>query len=227
MVSIQTFWARLLLQKIIRDNGETLYRHTTGPVWWGKYDNKDKYISITDCSGFVNALLCQSFNLTTQDLYNWFGTKRPYASTYYKSFVDNNGFEGFYNLNNAAIGDFIAINFLPGTGGGRNTGHIVLIDGSPTLKDNSSPIINDTLQWIVPIIDQSSHHGTSDTRYSDKPYTGLGKGLMRFYTDKSGTLSGYTWSLLDVSLYINISKHPLIIGRLNNANLEPNIPINI
>lgn len=50
------YWARFLLSHLKPEN--TIYEHTNGPVSW-----EPEYKSITDCSGFINALLKQSYNL--------------------------------------------------------------------------------------------------------------------------------------------------------------------
>ncbi len=187
-------------------------------------------MSITDCSGFVNALLKKSYNLSSISN-NWLGVPRPYASTYYRAIMSETYFKKITNINDANIGDFIVFRILPGTSKSDNTGHIMLINQQPILMRSQPPIITEnhtlitnsrlenntilpkTLQWTVNIIDQSSEHGPTDSRYPNK--TGLGTGNFRIYTDHAGNLQGYSWSTQPNSKYIDHSVHPLVIGHLD------------
>ena len=202
-------WARLMLYAILYKDGITTYRHTSGPVFWGLYNNQPNYISITDCSGFVNALLRQAYNLPI----GWSGVNRPYASTYYRMINEQKYFIKIINIKNAKIGDFIVFKILPGTSKSDNTGHIMIINEQPKLINAKSPIVPNTLQWLINIIDQSSTHGTNDSRYQNKR-TGLGTGDIRIYTDTQGNLLGHSWSTESNSRYIDKTERLLVIGRL-------------
>jgi hypothetical protein len=206
------YWARLMLSGILYQNGITTYRHTNGPVYWGPYDMQPNYISITDCSGFVNALLRKAYNLPI----GWDGVNRAYASTYYRMIeTTTKYFTKITNIHHARIGDFVVFKILPGTSKTDNTGHIMLINGPPVMIEPRNPIIPNTVQWAVNIIDQSSAHGVNDSRYQSKQPTGLGTGYLRIYTDLQGNLQGYSWSTNSNSQYIDKTVHPLVIGRLN------------
>lgn len=211
----QLDWARILLFNIINGKGETMYRHSNGPVWWGPYDNQKYYLSITDCSGFVNALLKRSYNLTNNDFSTWFRTARPYASTYYKMINEQRGFIKFDNIHNVQLGDFIVFKFPPGTSKGDDTGHIVLVNQKPVRIVPTMPYEQNLLQWRVNIIDQTgSPHGPYDTRYHSGK-TGLGSGDIRIYTDALGKIAGYSWSLNPNSKYVDHEYHPILVGRVN------------
>lgn len=199
--------ARQMLGNILKGHGVTAYRHTDGPVTWGS--DMDQYISLTDCSGYINALLKKSYGLPNY----WLGTTRPYASTYYRAINSGKNFARISNIKNVRIGDFIVFRIIPGTSNSDNTGHIMIVNGLPKLMTTSPPIKSGTLQWSVYIIDQSSQvHGDSDTRYPGK--TGLGSGYFRIYTDASGRLQGHAWSTEPKSKFYNQSFRPLVIGRL-------------
>lgn len=198
------YWARLLLDNILKGNGYTLYKHSNGPVIWGN----PKWMSITDCSGFVNALLEKSYHLPI----GWTGLKRPYASTYYEMINEQINFIKINDLKNVSIGDFIAIRFPPHTSMSDDTGHIMMINDLPK-KISNHPFIPNTQQWSINIIDQSSAHGSNDTRYANKS-TGLGSGNFRIYTNESGNFQGYCWSTDSGSKYIDQNIHPFVIGRL-------------
>nr|WBF70489.1 hypothetical protein [Megavirus caiporensis] len=234
-VPSQVAWARLLLQEIVHDNGETEYENSSGPVWWGPHDDKSTYLSITDCSGFMNALLKRSYSIPNSDFSDWFGSKRPLASTYYKSIDKQNGFRRISNVNNIKVGDIIAIRFPPGTSRSDDTGHVMLINAEPEKMTNSlesesnynprKPPIRNTSrnnisvnEWRVNVIDQTaSPHGKYDTRYvnSDEQVSGLGSGYIKLYTDNNGKILGYSWSLNKKSKFIDRSVHPILIGRLD------------
>ncbi|AVL95082.1 hypothetical protein ma695 [Moumouvirus australiensis] len=227
----QVAWARLLLKEIMNGNGQTEYEHTNGPVWWGNHDDRDIYLSITDCSGFINALLKKSYGIPNLEFEEWFGVKRPYASTYYKIINRQNGFTKINNIKDARVGDFIVTRFPPGTSKGDDTGHIMMINNDPEhiyshLENNSgynprNPNNKNSApanQWRVNIIDQTaSPHGKYDTRYIDgeEKITGLGSGYIKIYTDPLGRIQGYSWSLSNKSKYIDKSVHPILIGRLD------------
>jgi hypothetical protein len=207
------FWSRLLLSHILKGNGQTTYRHISGPIFWGPYDNHPIYISITDCSGFINALLQKSYHFPT----GWLGKNRPYAITYYNQIINNeNNFINITNIKDAKIGDFIVFRILPGTSKTNDTGHIMIINDLPKIIQNKTPIITDTQQWVVQIIDQTANpHGQNDTRNMDNNNkTGLGIGYFRIYTDTNGLLKGYAWSTDNNSKFIDTTIHPLVIGRL-------------
>ena len=202
------YLARLLLENIMDDNGITIYEHTNGPVIWGP-----DYVSITDCSGFINALLKKSYNLPPL----WAGVKRPYASTYYNLINEQKKFIKITNINNTKIGDFIVFKILVRKSKKDNTGHIMMINDIPNKIISVPPIIDNTLQWQINIIDQSSSHGSLDSRYINQQNktTGLGTGFLRIYTNSLGELQGYAWSISPGSKYIDKTIHPLVIGRLN------------
>lgn len=201
------YWARLMLTNIINGHGYTTYKHTTGPVIW----SPSYYVSVTDCSGYINALIKQSYLL---DPLQWSGVARPYASTYYKLILEQRSFTKITNIYSAKVGDFIVIRYLPGTTKTDNTGHIMLLNQLPIKINNRPPSIRNTIQWAVDIIDQSSSHGANDSRYATGK-TGLGTGYLRIYTNVNGNLVGYSWSTGTGSKYVDHSVHPLVIGRLN------------
>lgn len=200
---VHVYWARLLLSNIINGNGYTKYEHTNGPVEWGP-----TYVSITDCSGFINALLIKSYNLQP----NWSGHVRNYASTYYRMINEDRFFTKINNIFNIQIGDFITFKILPGTSKTDNTGHIMMVNADPEPIVSIKPIISGTKQFSVNIIDQSEMHGSSDTR-SNTRSNGLGSGYLRIYTDYNGNLVGYSWSTNPGSKFIGPNVHPMAVGR--------------
>ncbi|QTF49583.1 hypothetical protein qu_692 [Acanthamoeba polyphaga mimivirus] len=218
----QLIWARLLLYEISKRNGETEYQHTNGPVWWGPNDNKTVYLSITDCSGFVNALLRKSFELSQKDMVEWFDSQRPLAVDYYNTIYQQNGFTRIKNIYKLEPGDFIAIKFPNHHPSLDDTGHIMMINSYPEIMASKNlpdeyQNYNDILQFRVNVIDQTATpHGRYDTRYSpDDNQNGLGSGYIKLYTNIDGTIIGYSWSLSKKSRYIDKTVHPIVVGRLD------------
>lgn len=201
----QIYWANLLLEKITPQT--TNYRHTTGPVVWGPFNDQPQYLSITDCSGFVTALLKQSYGLSEMQFTSIIGVKRPYARTYYAAILNQRSFIRITSIFDVFVGDFIAIRY-PNSVKGQNTGHIMLINDLPKQMDNQRNLRT----YAVRIVDQSGTHGSDDTRSAQK-YSGLGSGDFRIYTNDQGIPTGYSWSTSSTSRYISVEERPLVFGR--------------
>ena len=133
---------------------------------------------------------------------------------------------GFYLLTNVAdtkIGDFIVINFPPGTDPNDNTGHIAMINRKPALITSTKPIIKNYHQLIVNIIDQTTNpHRPYDTRNKINSATGLGTGNFRIYANNQSHIMGYAWSMNTKSRFIPRSINGILIGRLSIKNWKIN-----
>lgn len=207
-------WAQLLIQHLRLNN--TDYRHTNTLVTWAGVNGATQYTSYTDCSGFLNALLTQTYGLTASGFDAWLHTRRPLAKDYYTAILAQNGFTRIRRITNLRPGDIIAIRYL-NNAPGDNTGHIMLVAGAPQRRVPSQPQIPDTVQWSVQVIDSStSGHGPTDTRrLSDGQFhRGAGEGILRLYADTQGTIVGYTWSEAASSVYFDATTRPLVVGRL-------------
>ncbi len=214
-------WAELLVQNI--KPADTNYQHNEISVTWAGQAGANAYTSRTDCSGFIIALLSQSYGLSAASYQGWLKSSRPLAETFYRAITTQHGFKDIEEVSEVQPGDMIAIRYPPGYGG-DNTGHIMLIVGSPQRHTTSKPVIGDTTQWEVPVIDSSeSGHGKTDTRRKlDGTFgEGLGKGVFRLYTDNAGKPVGYAWSIFEDSVYYDQAARPLVIGRL-----DPNFKLN-
>jgi len=95
-------------------------------------------------------------------------------------------------------------------------GHITFIDEKPVQKDPTPPLIPETLQWSVTVIDSAdAPHGIKDTRWKPQgipKVTGVGRGTYRVYTDMNGIPIGYTNGPNHPKLH-EISVRPIVIGR--------------
>ena len=73
----------------------------------------------------------------------------------------------------------------------------------------------ETQQWEIDVIDSArSGHGKTDTR--PKASAGVGRGVLRVYTNKEGHVAGYTWSINGTREqdYHNQDEHLFVVGRL-------------
>ena len=181
-----------------------------------------------DCSGFLNLLVAHACGLSADQILKRFGRARPLAKTWYAMISAQFGFEEIRRVQDIRPGDFIAIQYPPG---GENTGHCMLAAGVATQRKATKPLLADSTQWEVTVIDSSmSPHGSTDTRNrpaageaanagataaADKPAhaTGLGQGILRLYADKDGKIVGYSWSVLGGSDLHLQADHALVVGR--------------
>ena len=200
---------------------DTSYRHKNGVVRWKGSDGATSWESHTDCSGLVDALLAHSYGFGKADLKKWFDKDRPQAEDYHDAIEARRGFTLIKHLTDARPGDLLAVKYPPG---GENTGHLMIVAGPPQpMKEGGKPEVEGTGQWEVPVIDSSrSGHGKTDTRHLDKGKyrEGLGQGVLRIYTHKSGDVAGYTWSTWAESEYYDQKTRHLVIGRID-AGFKP------
>ncbi|MBP9095844.1 MAG: hypothetical protein KBG21_04490 [Ignavibacteria bacterium] len=208
------YWGELLQKNITADN--TYYTHKSPIVKWKGVNGASDYECKTDCSGLINQLIKQAYNIDDSAFNKWMKKKkRAYAKDYYNQIKKGNGFQGFTNIKDAKPGDVIAIKFPKLM---DDTGHIMLITEAAQEIEPIEPTVLGTKQWKIKIIDESGHgHGTTDTRYlgNGKYKTGLGTGYFRIYTDSTGEIVGYAWSTETGSKYREADIRKVIIGRLN------------
>lgn len=196
------------------DLANTDYRHGKWDIDWGS--NPHCY---TDCSGFLDAVLIRAFHWKKTDFSNWLHSARPNAAAYYRAIQSSNGFDSVPRVSEIVAGDVLAVQYLKRT---DNSGHIMIAAGAPSPHAPTPPLVPQTLQWELTIIDCSeSGHGPSDTRHKKgidgKDHPGLGKGVLRLYTRQDGSLVGFSWSDLKASTFKGEDTEPIIVGRLHPA----------
>ena len=213
--------AELLVTKVTLE--DTDYEHGKPRVEWKGVEGATKFSSHTDCSGLMDALLEHSYGYTRDDFKKWFGKPRPTAELYHEKIVEKTGFQRLLKFHEAQPGDLLAVKYFVEKG---NTGHVMLVAEVPKKMTPKKPLVANTDQWEVTIIDSSkSGHGNSDTRHkkgaNGKDHDGLGKGVLRVYTHQAGKqegqIAGFTWSTLSVSEFKKPEEEHLVLGRL-----EPN-----
>ncbi|WP_437758882.1 hypothetical protein [Sorangium sp. So ce1389] len=177
---------------------------------------------------FTRAMRDQS-EYTGTDIAVLWGSTSPNSHVYYDNIVAENYFDRVTNVADIGAGDLLAINHVVNSSGTVTySGHAAIITGAAEeLPTALSPIYASTKQYAVPIADAtSSSHGCSvsypDSRWSGVCNggtftTGTGTAYMRLYTDLSGNLLGYTWSVTAGSAYYSPSTRPYAIGKLTSC----------
>ncbi len=207
-----------LLKSTKADN--TSYQHQESDVRWQGDKGATASVCKTDCSGFVDAVLKRAYSLDDAQFKQWFGTKRPLAKHYHAVILEKKGFAKVDSVKNARPGDILAVEYPAGS---ENTGHVMLVVDAPKSHEATPPLVENTTQWDVGIIDVSkSAHGTTDTRHhaDGKSADGLGRGVLRLYADPSGSVAGYSWSDGKTSKFEDKSGRNLVIGRLDPEFLK-------
>jgi hypothetical protein len=167
-------------------------------------------------------LLIHSYGYDRDQFKRWFDSHRPSARRYHDAIVDQHGFADIKELSHVRPGDILAVKYLKRK---DNTGHIMLVAGTPRRMQPKKPIVEGAGQWEVPVIDSSeTGHGPSDTRHhkgqQGKDHDGLGEGVLRIYTDRQDKVIGFTWSALERSEFKGPGDEHLVIGRLK-PNFKP------
>ncbi len=209
-------WADDLVAHITPDKNE--YANNPTYVYWAGVNGSTTYENRTQCSSFVTRLLKQAYGWTDSDFTQWFNSTSPSAALYHDTIQAQNGFTTVTNVNDIQKGDILAVEYYEEDA--TATGHVMMADGVAVARTATNPVIANTQQYELIIIDSSkSGHGNSDTRFmaADTWDSGVGRGKMRLYADNAGTVVGYTWSTVKTSVYYNLqSTRHLVIGRLAN-----------
>jgi hypothetical protein len=241
--------ALLMLQGLLTENNK--YQHGKPIVIW-RGDNPDSdYVSIANCSSFISELLCHCYsNYFTEDHFKkWSRTgtrKHPLAENFYYAITNQKDFIQIKKITEVKSGDIIAIKYIRHKDSKikSNTGHLMLVVEPPKKRKSTQPIVENTIQWELTIIDQSYlGHGLKDSRrkldrlkvsshreknnildnkenphYTTNKYFhgGLGMGIIRIYANaENDDIIGYTWSTLKKSCYSSADEKPIAIGRLD------------
>ena len=210
------FWADDLVAHIAPDKND--YASSPTYVYWAGVNGAVAYENRTQCSSFVTRLLKQAYGWTDNDFTQWFNSTSPSAALYHDAIEAQNGFNIISNIHDIQKGDILAVEYNEEDA--KATGHVMMADNIAKLRTATDPIIANTQQYEIKIIDSSkTGHGSGDTRFiaTDTWDSGVGLGKLRLYADNAGTLVGYTWSTAKTSVYYNLqSSRHMVIGRLAN-----------
>ncbi|WP_437513720.1 hypothetical protein [Sorangium sp. So ce1099] len=183
--------------------------------------------SVSSGAVFFTAVQKSAFDITSTDIAVLWGSTSPNSAQYYTSFNAGNHVTKITNASGIAAGDVLVIG---ATSSPSYSGHTAIITGPATqLTTALNPVFANTKQWTVPIADSTtSVHGCSttfpDSRWTGNCTTGVftpgeGTAFMRLYSDNSGNLQGYSWSVTSGATYYSPSTRPYVIGRLTPCPL--------
>jgi hypothetical protein len=159
----------------------------------------NRYAMRADCSGFLLAVF-ERAKYSTQSKMSFLewtpNRKKHTAEDFVLSIEKGGGFTRITKVEDLRPGDILAHAMLnvedkKKTG---TTGHVFLINGQPKLITPRKPVVEDTRQFEVSIIDSNeAYTGDDDSRLADpsNKVKGLGKGTIRLYADSSGELVGW------------------------------------
>lgn len=167
----------------------------------------------TQCAPFVTQLLKLTYNLSNAFFQSWSNSNSPNSAQYFDAINAGTSFTKIPKVAHIQRGDIIAIKYIQSDGSG-NSGHTMIASTLPKLVAQTNPIVNNTLQYELQILDSTSTpHGQDDSRINTSGQ-GLGRGTIRIYATTSGDVAGYTWSKTGGTFY-GPNQRPLVIGRLN------------
>jgi hypothetical protein len=184
-------------QQLLTGIHETHYQHKTYVVESaGIYD--------MDCSGFVDFLLKRVAPERYADLPIEPGHARPRAAIYFDLLSglrrhDLPGWKAIDRLADAQRGDIIAWELEAATQRPGDTGHVVIVAGSPVLAG--------AVEYQVAVYDSSGIHHDDDSR--PKETSGIGKGVILFQVDDRGAPVAFRFNS-----HAHLHLEPIAIGRI-------------
>ena len=206
------WWAEDLVTHV--DPANNAYGTSPSYVRWAGVAGATQYENRSLCTTFVTILLKQAYGWTDSQIRVWLGSGSPNATMYHDNIEQEDGFVRIMKAAHIEAGDLLAIKYPAGL---SVTGHLATARGEAILREATAPIIADTVQYEVEIVDSSSTgHGPDDTRLKSDGtwHPGAGFGVMRVYADAAGDLVGYTWSTVAASMYYGLATRHLVVGRL-------------
>ncbi|WP_437562030.1 hypothetical protein [Sorangium sp. So ce542] len=178
---------------------------------------------------------------TSSDISVLWGSPSPSSAVYYDNAVDvidvsgtllGDDFSPVTTIASVAAGDILVLDST-----GSYSGHTAIVRLAPTQITAIKPLVPNTTQWVLPIIDSTtSAHGCS-TIYPDSRFVpsapgscvgtftaGPGTAYMRIYADATtGAPVGHTWSVTSGGTYYPHSgtsaARPLVIARQQSCPL--------
>ena len=204
------------LVETLRGVQENVYGGGKRHIVWGTGQGAAR----TVCSSFVTLLLQHTYGWSVGDVRAWLNSADPEADAYHDAIVDRRGFERVLRVSALRRGDFLAVKYTDhhvSSNGVEDTGHVMVVDEAPLALSDEKPVVRDTRQYAVTVIDSSaSGHGPTDTRHTPGGgFTGgIGRGLIRLYADHDGRIVGYTWSDTHKSEYETSPARDMVAGRL-------------
>ena len=194
--------ARVIVSQITPENNE----YADGPTYllWAT-QNKPAAARVR-CNQFVNLLLTETYGW---NLYQKFGSSSPDTVKWFGLISTSPSILPVTKINTLMPGDVLVSKYLnPGDG---PKGHLMLVNSRPIKLTNYAPLVSQTEQYLVSILDSTSAPHGLDTRGAGQ--TGIGRGVIRLYV-KNGLIVGWTWSDSNYSTYHDATTRPIVAGRL-------------
>lgn len=159
----------------------------------------NRYAMRADCSGFLLAVFERAKYSTQSKMsfLEWTPNRKKHTAEDFVLSIEKEGaFTRITKVQDLKPGDVLAHAMLnvedkKKTG---STGHVFLINGHPKQVAPRKPVVEETRQFEVSIIDSNeAYTGDDDSRLSDpsNKVKGLGKGTIRLYADTNGELVGW------------------------------------
>lgn len=190
--------ARELVATVKPENNKYVFRGPEGVRWKGDLFSRENTTN-TMCTGFVGAVLEKAKSPTVKEVESkTYWKKHLRMGSYWEALQKGYGIQKVETISAAKPGDLFMFmcNDSCTTSEGPALGHITIVDVAPKRKEPTSPVIENTLQWVVTVIDSADGpHGREDTRWraqGEPKVTGVGRGTYRVYTDMAGVPVGYT-----------------------------------
>lgn len=198
-------WATELVQNT--PPAQNIYTANTSVVAWKELAGAGEYTCNADHSGLLTALLKVTYNYNSFDLQTWLGSALPSGTDYFQAIEHKDRFKRFFYIKDIHPNTVIAIHNADSV---ATFNHIMIVTLVPEEITPIAPIVGNTRQWSIRVVDSSLLPHSNDTRCDT--CSGLGAGNARLYTDINGAVVGYSWSLSPNSTVYSGSQHHLAIG---------------
>ena len=210
--------------------------HSAGTIWLRA--NEDEVTeSQTRCGSFVALLLKQSYeellSVTNRAggndvLFRMIGSTSPNSEQWYSAIKEEKSYDkpgdgsdmhfemNRIRFNRSQPGDVMASKYAGSNSSGDTTGHNMVLAArrAPTAAE-MGPVLPNTIQHVVTVIDSSSSVHSNDTRTTNGNL-GLGQGDLLVYEDAStGEVAAWTWSIGPNATAFGPTQRPMQIGRLS------------
>ncbi len=188
------------------------YSYGSPVVTWKGINGATSYSNFSDCSSFETKLLETAYGFNASQMTAWTGYSSPQAADYYEAAVKDKGFTGFTQIADLQVGDAVFFDYANDPDSSNDSGHVVTIDALPALISTSST----ERAYNITVVDCTANPHSDDTRTGTE--SGVGRGVMRFYTDLSGNLISYSWGTSPDSEIYTESERASIFAKLPPMN---------
>lgn len=210
--------ARELVATVKPENNKYRYIGPEGVRWKGDLFTSENTVN-TMCTGFVGAVLEKAKSPTIKEVESkTYWKKYVRMDSYWEALQKGYGLQKVETLEAAKPGDLFMFicNDSCNSSEGTALGHITIVDVAPKRKEPTPPLIENTVQWTVTVIDSADGaHSRDDTRWrpqGEPKVTGVGRGTYRVYTDMAGVPVGYTNGPNHPKFH-DVKERPIGIGR--------------